>query len=45
MRMLQNTILVLILNLSNVLVFTYTCTDNNIKSFIDEYNVNGIVTN
>ena len=33
------------LNLKNVLIFTYTCKNDNIKKFISEYYVDGIVTN
>lgn len=33
------------LQMKGILVFTYTCKNQDIKSFIEEYNVDGIVTN
>jgi glycerophosphoryl diester phosphodiesterase len=33
------------LHMKNVLVFSYTCKNNNIKKFIEQYDIDGIVTN
>jgi glycerophosphoryl diester phosphodiesterase len=33
------------LNLKNVLVFSYTCKNDNIKKFMDNYTLDGIITN
>tara|TARA_B100000123_G_scaffold255192_1_gene217420 strand:+ start:118 stop:759 length:642 start_codon:yes stop_codon:yes gene_type:complete len=37
--------LIKFLKLKNVLIFTYTCKNNNFKNFMNEYDIDGIVSN